>query len=92
MLPVISFQFKDSTHVRLTIANEGTANLVYSVNASHNPVLLHFRGLTGDNKKMDTYWFIKIVNDSTLQAEEPLYSRQDNWDDDLAITFLRKKK
>jgi hypothetical protein len=91
-LPSISFKFKDSTHVTLTVAYEGNAHLTYTLDAVHNPMVLHFKGINADKKKMDTYWLLKILNNDTIKAEEPLYSlKEDQWNDYEAITMVRAR-
>ena len=91
-LPSISFKFKDSTHVTLTVAYEGNAHLTYTLDAVHNPMVLHFKGINADKKKMDTYWLLKIMNNDTIKAEEPLYSlKEDQWNDYEAITMVRAR-
>jgi hypothetical protein len=91
-LPSISFKFKDSTHVILTVAYEGNAHLTYTLDAMRNPMVLHFKGINADKKKMDTYWLLKILNNDTIKAEEPLYSlANDQWNDCEAITMVRAR-
>jgi len=91
-LPSISFKFKDSTHVILTVAYEGNAHLTYTLDAMHDPMILHFKGINADKKKMDTYWLLKILNNDTIKAEEPLYSlKDDQWNDYEAITMVRAR-
>jgi hypothetical protein len=37
------------------------------------------------------YWFIKILDDKTMQAEEPFYSPKSyKWSDELAITMVKQ--
>jgi hypothetical protein len=87
-LPSISFKFKDSSHVTLTVAYEGNAHLTYTLDAMHYPMVLHFKGINSNKKKMDTYWLLKILSNDTIKAEEPLYD-PNKWNEDEAITMVR---
>jgi hypothetical protein len=89
--PSMSLVFKDSTHVKLVIPDEGSAHLMYSVVRYNNQAVLLFRGTDTNNKKTHMYWFIKILDDKTMEAEEPLYSPKSyKWSDELAITMVRQ--
>jgi len=90
-LPSMSLTFKDSMHVKLLIPDEGSAPLTYSVGIYHNQLVLHFEGLNNRNVKTHMYWFIKILDDKTMEAEEPLYSPKSyKWDESLAITVVKQ--
>jgi hypothetical protein len=85
-LPSISFKFKDNSHVILSVAYEGTETLTYTLNTSHYPMELRFKGVSADNKKMDDCWLLKVMSDGTIKAEEPTNSK---WNDNEAITMVK---
>jgi len=90
-IPSMSLVFKDSAHVKLVIPDEGSAHLIYSVVRYKDQVVIRFSGTDAGNKKTHMYWFIKILDDKTMEAEEPLYSPKSyKWSDELAITMVKQ--
>jgi hypothetical protein len=91
-LPSMSLVFEDSVHVKLVIPDEGSVSLTYSLTMYHNQVAVQFKGVNVANKKMHMYWFIKILDDKTMEAEEPLYSPQTyKWNDSVAIPMVKQQ-
>ena len=90
-LPAMSLTFKDSMHVKLLIPQEGASPLTYSVKMYHNQLVLHFEGLNNRNRKKHMYWFIKVLDDKTIEAEQPFYSpRSYKWNEAIAITVVKQ--
>jgi|GEM_PF-5478615 hypothetical protein len=90
--PSAFFRFRDSIHVTLSIPYQGSAHLIYTLKMYHDQAVLHLKGLNANNVKMDMYWFIKILNSKTMEAEEPLSNpKSDIWNEDLAITMIKVK-
>src|ERR1700751_731903 len=89
-LPPMSLIFDDSMHVRLSMAKEGAAHLTYSVLIYHHQVVLHFEGRNSRNVKTHMYWFVKVLDNKTIEAEQSLYSPKTyKWNESIAITVVK---
>jgi hypothetical protein len=90
-LPPMSLTFDDSMHVKLLVANEAAEHLTYSVDMYHNQVVLHFEGFNSRHAKKHMYWFIKVLDDKTIEAEQPFYGpRSYKWNESIARTAVKQ--
>lgn len=90
-IPAMSLVFKDSLHVKLVVPDEGSSPLMYSIVSYNDQFVLRFSGTDAGNKKTCMYWFIKILDDKTMEVEEPLYSPKSyKWSEALAITMVKQ--
>jgi hypothetical protein len=90
-LDPIALNFTDTRHVMLSILNEGSNNLNYTIDNSHDLIIIHFKGINADKEPMNIDWLVKIIDGNTFMAEEPLFDDPTKWDDDVAITMVRVK-
>jgi hypothetical protein len=90
-IPPMSLTFDDSMHVKLLLAKEDAAHLTYSVDKYRDHVVLRFDGRNSRNVKTHMYWFIKVLDNKTIEAEQPLYSPKSyKWNDAIAITVVKQ--
>jgi hypothetical protein len=90
-LDPISLNFTDAHHVTFSITNEGSNKLNYTIDNTHDLIILHFKGVNADKEPMNIDWLVKIVDGNSFMAEEPLFDDLAKWDDDAAITMVRVK-
>jgi len=89
-LPPMSFTFDDSMHVKLLVAKEAAEHLTYSVDMYHDQLVLHFEGFNNRHAKKHMYWFIKVLDDKTIEAEQPFYSPKSyKWNEAIALTVVK---
>jgi hypothetical protein len=90
-IPPMSLTFDDSMHVKLSMAKEGAAHLTYSVLIYHHQVVLHFEGRNSRNVKTHMNWFVKVLDNKTIEAEQSLYSPKTcKWNEAIAITVVKQ--
>jgi hypothetical protein len=87
----MSLTFDDSMHVKLLVGKEGTTNLTYSVDTYHNQLVLYFKGFNSRHVKTHMYWFIKVLDNKTIEAEQPFYGPQFyKWNESIALTVVKQ--